>query len=83
MQIEYLGFAAGSLTTFCWLPQAAKIFRTRETRDISLAAQAGFTSGCALWTVYGLSLGSPSIVVFNIITTALAAAITLMKLRFG
>ena len=80
---ESIGFAAGSLTTFCWVPQALRIIRTRDTRAISLVTQAAFTLGSFLWTIFGLKIGSPSIVLFNTITTLLAVTITVLKLRFG
>ncbi len=35
-EIEYIGYAAGILTTLAFLPQAFKVFRTKQTRDISL-----------------------------------------------
>ncbi len=81
--IESIGLVAGSLTTFCWLPQAARILRSHDTAAISLGTQMAFTMGCALWTAYGFMLGSPSIVFFNILSTSLAAGITVLKLRFG
>ena len=83
MHIEYLGFAAGSLTTFCWLPQAVKTLRTRATRDISLTTQLAFTAGCFLWTIYGFMIGSASVAIFNVFTTLLAGLIAVMKIRFG
>lgn len=80
---ETIGFIAGSLTTFCWLPQAIKIIRSRDTRSISLLTQAAFTLGCFLWMIFGWMLGSPSITFFNVVTTLLAGLITVLKLRFG
>ena len=35
--VELVGFAAASLTTFAFLPQAIKIHKTQSTKDISLA----------------------------------------------
>ena len=82
-QLELIGYLAGSLTTFCWLPQAFRIIRTRDTRAISLVTQIAFTLGCGLWTVYGWLIGSPSIVIFDTITTTLSFTIAALKVRFG
>ena len=83
LALEAIGLVAGSLTTFCWLPQTTRILRSRDTAAISLGAQLAFTAGCALWTVYGAMLGSPSIILFNVLSTSLAAGITVLKIRFG
>jgi MtN3 and saliva related transmembrane protein len=83
LQPEIVGFVAGALTTFCLLPQAIKIIITRDTKAISLATELALTLGCSLWMIYGLLIGSPSIIIFNLITACLAATITLLKLRFG
>ena len=56
--IETLGFAAATLTTLCWLPQAVQTIRTRDTRAISLWTQAMFASGIVLWLLYGLLIAS-------------------------
>ena len=34
--VEAVGGAGAALTTLCWVPQAIKIVRERETRAISL-----------------------------------------------
>ena len=38
--IEALGMVAAAFTTLCWVPQAIRTLRTRDTRSISLTAQA-------------------------------------------
>ena len=42
-----------------------------------------FTSGVAMWLIYGLSLGSWPIIIANSITLLLAGAVLVMKIRFG
>jgi MtN3 and saliva related transmembrane protein len=82
LETEVVGFVAGTLTTLCWAPQAIKILRSRDGRSISLITQMVFVTGCAFWLVYGVLLGSISIVIFNAITIALNVLIILLKLRF-
>ena len=55
--IDIIGVAGAALTTLCWLPQALKVIRERETRALSLLATAGFTAGIGLWLVYGVAIG--------------------------
>ena len=81
--LNVLGFAAGVLTTVAFVPQVIKLHRTRSARDISLGMYTVFTSGVALWLVYGIALGSMPIVVANVFTLALALAVLAMKVRYG
>ncbi|KUL95485.1 hypothetical protein DK26_10120 [Bosea sp. WAO] len=81
--IETLGFAAATLTTLCWLPQAVQTIRTRDTRAISLWTQAMFASGIVLWLVYGLLIASWPLIGANAISLCLVSVILAMKLRHG
>jgi len=54
--IEILGLAAAMLTTLCWVPQAVRTIRTRDTRAISLITQCAFAAGVFLWLLYGLAI---------------------------
>ena len=78
--IDWLGFAAASLTTCSFVPQAWLTFRTRDVSGISLAMYSAFTLGILLWLAYGVMLGAWPIIVANALTLALAAAILAMKL---
>lgn len=79
---EIVGFAAGTLTTLCWTPQALKILRSRDAKSISLLTQIAFVAGCTLWLIYGLLIQSASIVIFNLITILLNLMIITLKLRY-
>jgi MtN3 and saliva related transmembrane protein len=82
MDPQLLGFAAGTLTTAAFVPQVVRAWRTRSVRDLSLAMLAIFTAGVVLWLVYGLMVGDRPLVVFNVITLALATVLLRFKL-FG
>ena len=79
---EIVGFAAGTLTTLCWTPQAVKILRSRDAQSISLITQVTFVAGCALWLLFGVLIGSASIILFNTVTVALNLLIIALKLRY-
>lgn len=81
--IDALGYVAATLTTASFVPQAWLTFRTRDVRGISLAMYSVFTLGIALWLVYGLFIEAWPIVIANVVTFALAAAILTMKLSMG
>jgi len=80
---ELVGGLAAVLTTLCWLPQALKILRTRETRDLSLVAYLAFAAGVGLWLVYGVLIGSIPVVTANAVTLVLLVGILSLKLRYG
>lgn len=81
--IESIGMVAGLLTTLSFIPQAQRVWATRSTKDISLAMYLAFTCGVLLWVVYGFLIGSPSVMLANIVTLVLALFILVMKLRHG
>lgn len=83
LSIELVGGLAALLTTLCWLPQALKLLRTRETRDLSLIAYAAFSAGVLLWLLYGLLIGSVPVIAANAVTLVLALGIVSLKLRYG
>lgn len=80
---ELLGYAAASCTTFSFVPQVVKIWRTRSAEDISTPMYVVFTLGVALWFVYGLALGAWPIIVANCATILLAGSVLWMKWRFA
>ena len=81
--IDAIGTAAAVLTTASFVPQAWHSFKTRDVSGISLGMYSAFTLGVALWLLYGVLLQSWPLIVANSVTLLLAAAILLMKLRFG
>jgi MtN3 and saliva related transmembrane protein len=83
MNADLIGAAAGTLSTIAFLPQVWRIWRTRSARDLSLSMYLIFTSGVALWFVYGLVLGALPIIVCNGLTLLLAGTVLAMKLKFG
>jgi MtN3 and saliva related transmembrane protein len=79
---EWIGYAAASLTTASFVPQAWLTFKTRDVSGISLGMYSAFTLGVALWLLYGVLIEAWPVVIANCITLALAASILIMRLRF-
>lgn len=80
---DWIGYAAATLTTASFMPQAWLTFKTRDVRGISLGMYSAFTLGIALWLAYGLLIRAWPVVIANVITLALASSILWMRLRFG
>jgi MtN3 and saliva related transmembrane protein len=81
--IDIVGAAGAVLTTLCWLPQALKVLREKDTRSLSLLANAAFTLGMALWLAYGLALGDWPLIGSSGVTLVLMLPILGLKLRYG
>jgi MtN3 and saliva related transmembrane protein len=78
--VEIIGVLAATFTTAAFLPQAAKVLRTRETAAISLVMYALFTAGVVFWLCYGLLTAQWPIIIANAITLVFALVILGMKL---
>ena len=81
--IQIIGASGAVLTTLCWLPQALKVIREKETRALSLPATLAFTLGVVLWLIYGLAIGDGPLIGSNSVTLVLMLPILVMKLRYG
>ena len=80
MLIVWLGSAAALASTVSFAPQALKIIRTGDTRDISAGMYAITVLAFALWMAYGLLLRQWPLVASNVICFVLAGFILMMKL---
>lgn len=78
-----IGALAATLTTIAFIPQALLTWRTRRADGVSLGMYSIFTTGVALWLLYGLLIGAWPVIIANVFTLALALFIIGMKLRFG
>lgn len=80
---EIVGHVAGFLTTVAFVPQLVRVYRTRQTRDISLGMFVLFTVGVGLWLGYGVAIGSWPVTIANGVTLVFAVIILLFKLKYG
>ena len=76
-----LGFVAGICTTFSFVPQLLKAWRSTDTEAISKRTYLISTGAFALWVVHGVMIEGLPIIVFNALSLALSGAILLLKLR--
>lgn len=78
---ETIGFIAAVFTTFAYLPQFLKVWKSRSAKDISLKMYTMMCAGVLLWLVYGLRLRSLPIIVANSVTLALTVSILALKIK--
>lgn len=81
--IDVTGSVAAVLGTICWLPQAIRTIRTRDTKSLSLWSNLLLLATVLLWFLYGLALGAWPLVVANAISIILVGIIVAMKVRHG
>ena len=81
MIVTIVGVAAALFSIASFVPQAWKIWRTRETKGLSTKMWIFNTTAFALWTTYGVFLMKWPIIVTNTICFVLAGFILTMKLR--
>lgn len=79
----YVGYLAAFLGTVCWMPQAWKVWRWRETRALSLPANLMFLATVSLWLIYGIMVGDWPIIIANIFAVSMVLIIVAAKLKFG
>ena len=76
-----LGFIAGTCTSFSFVPQLLKAWRSADTEAISKRTYVISTGAFSLWIVHGVMIGGLPIIVFNVLSLVLSGAILVLKLR--
>jgi len=77
-----IGLTAGFCTTFAFLPQAIKTWKTKSAKDLSLGMYSVFCTGIILWLTYGILIRDIPIIITNIVSMILASSILYFKLSF-
>ena len=74
-QNEIIGLIAAVCTTFAFIPQVMKVWKTKQTKDLSLRMYSIMFLGILLWLVYGILIDSLSIILANVVTSTLVGTI--------
>ncbi|WP_368031475.1 SemiSWEET family sugar transporter [Arcobacter sp. s6] len=77
---ELVGSLAAFLTTVAFVPQAYKIYKTNQTKDLSLSLFLIFSSGVFMWLIYGIMIKDFPIMIANTITLFLSLYILYKKI---
>ena len=81
MSAAVVGYLAAAVCVSAFLPQAWKVLKTRDTKDLSAGMWILETIGFVLWIWYGVKVGALPIIIPNAICSVLAAFILTMKLK--
>lgn len=80
--VEGIGLAAGSCTTFSFLPQLLTVVRRRSGEDLSYGYLSIFGTGLVLWFIYGVIVDSFAVMAANAMTISLVIAIAVLKWKY-
>ena len=82
-RVEDVGFAAAFCTTVAFVPQLLRVLRLGSAREISFGTFLLFSTGVALWLLYGLHIGSRPVIASNAVTLGLSLSILFLKVRYA
>lgn len=83
MTIETItGLIAAVLTTSAFVPQAIKVIKSKQTKDISLGMYIIFEIGLILWLTYGIMLKNLPIIIANIFSLIFSTIILVLKIKY-
>jgi len=80
--IELLGLIAAACTTFGFLPQIVKTWRTKDVSNLSLPMYAVICVGTILWLIYGLLIESTAIILANMLASAFTFLLVIFILKY-
>ena len=80
-QNEIIGLIAAVCTTFAFVPQVMKVWKTKQTKDLSLRMYSIMFLGILLWLVYGIIIDSLSIILANVVTATLVGTILVYVIK--
>ena len=80
-QNEIIGLIAAVCTTFAFVPQVIKVWKTKQTKDLSLRMYSIMFLGILLWLFYGIIIDSLSIILANVVTATLVGTILVYVIK--
>ncbi|HUZ92410.1 MAG TPA: hypothetical protein VNG29_00225 [Candidatus Paceibacterota bacterium] len=82
---EALGFVAAALTTSAYVPGFMKVWKMKPAPAIgvSFGQYACVSAGIFCWLVYGIVIGSLSVMLANILTLPITLSILWYKKKYG
>ena len=79
---EGIGLLAAVLTTYSFLPQVYKTWKTKDVSAFSLTTFSIFFVGIICWLIYGVHKESLSMILANTVTMILAFMILVFIIKY-
>jgi MtN3 and saliva related transmembrane protein len=80
--IEGIGLLAAALTTYSFLPQVYKTWKTKDVSAFSLTTFSLFFTGIICWLIYGIYMQSLSMILANTITLVSSFLILVFIIKY-
>jgi MtN3 and saliva related transmembrane protein len=77
-----LGIAAATLTAAAGLPQIIKSWKTKSTKDLSLAMIIQLLIGFTLWTIYGIAKKDVAILYAQAVAYIFYISLLVLKIKY-
>jgi len=79
---DIFGFIAAGLGVITFLPQAINIYKTKNTKSISLQTFIILSIQCLFWLVYAFFPVKVPVIIVNCAVLFLSTYIVIMKLKY-
>lgn len=81
--IAYLGYLAGALTVISLWPQVLRVWRTKQSQDLSVRTFALLITAGVMWIVYGILTADWPVIATNAGMVTLNGAILVAKIKYS
>ncbi|HNR15912.1 MAG TPA: SemiSWEET transporter [Chitinophagaceae bacterium] len=80
---DMLGYAAGALTAFTFLPQVLKTWKEKSAKDVSLYMFIIAFVNEIMWLVYGVMINNWVIILTNAVMLVMSGIMIWLKMRYN
>jgi MtN3 and saliva related transmembrane protein len=77
-----IGYLAALLTTFSVIPQIIRVYRLKESRDISLWTVSSLSAGILLWFIHGIVIGDLPVILANGVSFGLSVLMIYLVVKY-
>lgn len=81
--VDILGYAAGAVTAFTFLPQVVKTWREKSAKDISLYMFLIAFINEIMWLVWGLLINNMVVIITNAVMLVMSGIMIALKLKYN
>lgn len=79
---DILGYAAGALTAFTFLPQVLKTWKEKSAKDVALNMFIIAFINEIMWLVYGIMINNWIIIATNAVMLIMSGIMIFLKLKY-
>jgi len=77
-----IGYLAALLTTFSVIPQIIRVYRLKESRDISLWTVSSLSAGILLWVIHGIVIRDLPVILANCVSFGLSVLMIYLVVKY-